>query len=880
MNTSFTGSPESRRRISGRLYGVACFWYLVYVIVVAVGSDEFAAHGLLNAFFLMVTDSALYLLRGRGEGSWSPGFTCVLVLGVRFLVAAGNGDYWVLGHGAAFLLIGTAVGGEVVYKYLPRMSVGRTAAIAYFGHDTDRKPPTDVAGFPEFVLGYLCFVYLVELLAFIFNEPEGGFAPINMVDDKWPVWVFGILALIIVLNVTAARATWRSFTLQRRQLLLTAKHFWDPRMGFPYMMAAFTEILLVCSGVLIFGMTGSAFLLLLLVFLPLVVVSGGLVLAQWVRNDFQLLEDPIKRKRPEEEEGEEGGDAPESAPATEAPSLPAMRRAQSRSSSLKITMPTLPLKKPKVKKPAAADNQEGGKARGEEGEEPAAAAPTGAKAGSTKAGDGGDEEDEDAPAGGLDALEAAMEEGEAASDPVTMYWWEALRKGALTKADYATLAVLAVHYLLTFIMGLVIGAAVQPAYVGYVLWTLVMTLELTLAPVVKYFNVYYWTTDMKVQLPLGFLFFLVSVFSFFGGTLGGSINTDWALFLLAVGMWYPAVVALAAAIFKWRDDGWRLSPFVTHTFIGVFALSLCWFWTVFPWTHGYTQPTLVFLYLAAIALFFYTKHWSENDFYWSPTVRKVRAPPLSLPIPIPPTPTPRCLCSGRGAASCSPPSSSSSSPCPRTWRPSTSSPSASSSSCLASARCRWSDTCSSCVQAAGQPQGHSLTDTLPFPLTAAGARRPGLLLHLRVPHLRLRPGHQRRGVREQGGRQLLRRPRRRPHLGRVQHHFRGPAGHRRHHHQRSAPRRPHRLHAPHLPRAAHAVPVHAVLRRRGLRRVGHPGAGDVRVPQRAPGHCVRGVQGAGGGGAGSVRVRRAQVYPLLPSLVHTQFPSLSAAAAQ
>lgn len=863
---------------------MACFWYLVYVIVVAAGSDEFGAHGLLNAFFLMVTDSALYLLRGRGEGSWSPGFTCVLILGVRFLVAAGNGPFWVLGHGAAFLLIGTAVGGEVVYNYLARMSVGRTAAIAYFGHDTDRAPPTDVAGFPEFVLGYLCFVYLVELLAFIFSEPEAGFADINMVADKWPVWVFGILSLIIVLNVTAARATWRAFTLQRRKLLLTAKHFWDRRMGFPYMMAAFTEILLICSGVLIFGMTGSAFLLLLLVFLPLVVVSGGLVLAQWVRNDFRLLEDPIKRKRPAEEEGEdgeEGAGAPEGGPAAEAPSLPAMRRPHSRSSALKITMPTLPLKRPKVKPPAA-DNQEGKETAGGGGVEPAAATATGTKAGGGKAGGDGDgegeREDEDAPAGGLDALEAALDEDEAASDPVTMYWWEALRKGALTRADYATLTMLAVHYLLTFIMGLVIGAAVEPTFVGHVLWTLVVTLELTLAPVVKYFNVYYWTTDMKVQLPVGFLFFYICLFAFFGGTLRGSINTDWALFLLAVAMWYPAAVALAAAVFKWRDDGWHLSPFITNTFLSVFVLSLFWFWTVFPWTHGYMQPTLVFLYLAAIALFFYTKHWAENDFYWSPTVRKVR--PAAAPPRLPPTHRPFLA----------------------QWTRRSVLLAAvifilialsadveafyffSVGFLLIMARlCALPlERYAFIVRAGGgirpqrlrSPSVPDRTDTRTPPWPFPGARRPSVLFHLRLSHLRVRPGNERRGVGEPGGRQLLCRPRRGPHLGRVQHHLRGPAGHRGHHHQRGAPRRTHRLYAPRLPGAPHAVPVHPVLRRRRLRRVGDSGAGDVRVPQRAPGHCVRGVQGAGGGGTGSVRA--ACPHPLAPA--HRTAPTTAAAA--
>ncbi len=78
-------------------------------------------------------------------------------------------------------------------------------------------------------------------------------------------------------------------------LLLTDAHVVFKTFRLPYMMATFSEILVILSGVLMFGITKSRLLLILAFFVPFLVVLGLRVWAQWRKNDFELLEHPSLR---------------------------------------------------------------------------------------------------------------------------------------------------------------------------------------------------------------------------------------------------------------------------------------------------------------------------------------------------------------------------------------------------------------------------------------------------------------------------------------------------------------------------------------------------------------------------------------------------------
>ncbi len=111
------------------------------------------------------------------------------------------------------------------------------------------------------------------------------------------MWVFGIGALLLLLIIGMGFATMRAFYLDKEGLLLTEKHVVFRGFGVPYMMAVMTEILVILSGLLMFGVTGSNLLLILAFFGPILVVLGFRVWTQWVHNDYELLEAPSKRPK-------------------------------------------------------------------------------------------------------------------------------------------------------------------------------------------------------------------------------------------------------------------------------------------------------------------------------------------------------------------------------------------------------------------------------------------------------------------------------------------------------------------------------------------------------------------------------------------------------
>ena len=66
----------------------------------------------------------------------------------------------------------------------------------------------------------------------------------------------------------------------------------------PYMMALMSEILVILSGLLMFGITQSRLILILAFFVPFLAVLGLRVWSQWRKNDFELLEHPSLRPVP------------------------------------------------------------------------------------------------------------------------------------------------------------------------------------------------------------------------------------------------------------------------------------------------------------------------------------------------------------------------------------------------------------------------------------------------------------------------------------------------------------------------------------------------------------------------------------------------------
>ena len=93
------------------------------------------------------------------------------------------GEYWLVGHSLAYFIFGMAIVLEIVHRQLPRMSLTKAGALAYFGiYTPPSKHSNDVSGTPHFILGYLSLMYLMLLLAYIFDEmssADTGFAKVS-----------------------------------------------------------------------------------------------------------------------------------------------------------------------------------------------------------------------------------------------------------------------------------------------------------------------------------------------------------------------------------------------------------------------------------------------------------------------------------------------------------------------------------------------------------------------------------------------------------------------------------------------------------------------------------------------------------------------------
>ncbi|POM75141.1 Calpain-like cysteine protease C2, partial [Phytophthora palmivora] len=174
------------------------------------------------------------------------------------------------------------------------MNKQEAGGVTFFGHDPqkERQHQLDVGTTPEFVLGFLSFFYLFLLLGVAFGSDANQTVQVPVLGQEWPLWIFGVLAFIVVLFVGLSLATSRAFFLQKEQLLSDyAMHvylFVRP-LRLPFMLAAASEVLVICSGLFVYASTKSTFILVSSFFTPLILMLSLAVHVQWKKNDYRLV---------------------------------------------------------------------------------------------------------------------------------------------------------------------------------------------------------------------------------------------------------------------------------------------------------------------------------------------------------------------------------------------------------------------------------------------------------------------------------------------------------------------------------------------------------------------------------------------------------------
>lgn len=294
LTSAFVTPAETKQATNRRLYGYALGVLAVYCVV-ALSRSAYPTQSLGVVATVVLVDSCVYMLH-RGHLAWSPGYIVLLLSAARVCLVATCGDYWLLGHALLYMVVGTALCKEITGKNLPRMSKQEAGGVAFFGHEYQQWRHLDVSTTPEFVLGVLLFFYVFLLLAVAFGSSsdsgETAMIRVPIVGQEWALWVFGVLAFVVVLFVGLSLATSRAFFLQREQLLSDyAMRVYLFVRGFtlPFMLAAASEVLVICAGLFVFASTGSTFILVTSIFSPLILMLSLAVYVQWRKNDFGLV---------------------------------------------------------------------------------------------------------------------------------------------------------------------------------------------------------------------------------------------------------------------------------------------------------------------------------------------------------------------------------------------------------------------------------------------------------------------------------------------------------------------------------------------------------------------------------------------------------------
>ncbi|KAG4048182.1 hypothetical protein PC123_g16488 [Phytophthora cactorum] len=294
LKSAFVTPVSTRKRMNRRCYWSALATLVVYCIVASAWT-EYGTQALGISITLVLVDLCVYMLhRGKSANNWSAGYVVFLLSSVRVCLAVACGRYWILGHAFLYMVFGTALCREIIGRNLPRMNKQEAGGVTFFGHDPqkERQQQLDVGTTPEFVLGFLSFFYLFLLLGVAFGSDSNQTVHVPVLGQEWPLWIFGVLAFIVVLFVGLSLATSRAFFLQKEQLLSDyAMHvylFVQP-LRLPFMLAAASEILVICSGLFVYASTQSTFILVSSFFAPLILMLSLAVHVQWKKNDYRLV---------------------------------------------------------------------------------------------------------------------------------------------------------------------------------------------------------------------------------------------------------------------------------------------------------------------------------------------------------------------------------------------------------------------------------------------------------------------------------------------------------------------------------------------------------------------------------------------------------------
>ncbi|KDO29157.1 hypothetical protein SPRG_05401 [Saprolegnia parasitica CBS 223.65] len=680
LQNAFVTPPEHQKRTNRRCYALALGILLVYTIV-AIFRSAYPTQG-IGIFFTIFILDATFLLVWRGQLSWSAGYISLLLGLCRVALVVSCGTYWLLGQTMAFSILGSALCREIIGRNLPRMGAREAGGITFFGHDSSKPPLLDLSATPEFGLGFLSFFFLFLLVGVAFTATTTVTLPI--LGQRWPLYVFGVLAFVLVLFSGLVLASSRAFYLMKQHLL--SEHSANVYLGvpgfkLPFVLAAGSELLVVCSGLFLFAATQSSFVLLTSVFLPVLLMLGMVVWAQWRRNDHRLVVWP-----PEDGDDDDMDDDAFDEEAEFAKEADALRSAfvlpslQASAPGTEFKMPPLPVLK-------------GSALLGLGGAASSVLQLAGQTAESSKPDDDDKNNQKTSRVDDDDELEAAAKEADVAdAPPVTTpldedgnptmrdieildapvapttatvvapprrsccarlrafianarsflsHPWkkysvvptaevdfekmsviDAYRGGYLLEDEYQTLHCFAALLGGIFLYGFCATFTEAPPWIGETIWVGSYIFIFSVSPVFKWYHVVEITSDIRASARFSYGLAWVLGIALFVDVLELDVNDVQSLWILVVLIYYPLTLLFIVAVFKWHDDNWVLSPFVRSALLMCAGWSVLFLFVMFIWASIPIGGVFAFLIITFSVVVYFLLQWVRNDYYLAPVAQR------------------------------------------------------------------------------------------------------------------------------------------------------------------------------------------------------------------------------------------------------------------
>ena len=276
------------------LYNGSLLILFIYLMI-GISRTDYPSLAFLNCLTLMLFDSINSSL-SAGDLSWSPGFKIGLLIIGRLLIMGSAGETWLLTYSLAYLTYAICLLNEVINNSLPLLTKRQASEVAFCGEVSKKRSP-NIAGSPNFCLGTLTFAFIGLLLVAAFGGVESQL-PTPSIDvstylaTSWPVYVFGLIAVLAVVTGGLLSSTSRAFYLSKHGLLrgwARDSYMLKRHINVPIILASFSEVALLSDGIIIYAVTKSAAILILFIFVPPIIALLAYSHGVWVGNDYDLV---------------------------------------------------------------------------------------------------------------------------------------------------------------------------------------------------------------------------------------------------------------------------------------------------------------------------------------------------------------------------------------------------------------------------------------------------------------------------------------------------------------------------------------------------------------------------------------------------------------